>query len=109
MLGGMGIKHIPAILFNSEQNGIAERFNRKVMNAVRAALRTTVMSWEYWSWALMDATDKYNQLPHKATVKSPNEMWFNMKIPDLKNLNIFGQLGFTPMMNKAKRPTKYRD
>lgn len=62
------------------------------MNAVRAALKTVNMGWNYWSWALVDATDKYNQLPSRVTGKSLHELWFNEMKPKLSDLFIFGQL-----------------
>lgn len=37
-LADLNIEHISAIPYKSEENGIAERFNRTAMNAVRAAL-----------------------------------------------------------------------
>lgn len=79
------------------------------MNAVRAALGTTEMSWRYWTLALADATDKYNQLPHGRTEMSPHQAWFNVKAPNLKNLYIFGQFGFVPVMNKQEKQQKYRN
>lgn len=63
------IQHLPTVPQNSEENGVAERFNLTIMNAVRAALTTTHMTWDYWTWALADATEKYNQLPHASTGK----------------------------------------
>lgn len=58
MLGDKDIKHVPIVLRNSEQNGLAERFNGTIMNSVGAAIATSVMLWEYWTWALADEADK---------------------------------------------------
>lgn len=43
----MGTQHIPSISYHSEENGLAEMFNRTIMNAVRAALITSDLSWYY--------------------------------------------------------------
>lgn len=46
-LGDMNVLHIPAIPHNSEEDGIAKRFNKTAMNAVHAALIYAKMSWSY--------------------------------------------------------------
>lgn len=46
MLGDMDVQHVPIVLHNSEENGISERFNGTIINAVREALRMTRISWE---------------------------------------------------------------
>lgn len=93
-LGNLGIVHVPAIPYNLEKNGIDERFNRTIMNAVRTALLAANMSWEYWTWALQDAVTKYNQLLYKGTGQAPHELWFRDRKPNLKHLYMFGQVGF---------------
>lgn len=109
MLIDMNIEHIHAIAYNSEDNGIMERFNRTIMNAFRAALQTAHIEWNYWEWALSEATEKYNQLVHRSTGKSPQELWFQEEKPRLNDLHIFGQLRYTPYMSKAHRASKYKD
>ena len=108
LLADMDVEHVPIIAQNPEENGVAERFNLSIMNAVWEALRTAGMDWSYWTWALLDAVDKYNQLPHGATGNSPHETWFADKAPSLQHLYIFGQLGYVPVMAK-KQKQKHRD
>lgn len=102
MLGDMGIQHIPKIAHNPEENGIAERINSTIMNAVRTALDTACLDWTYWTYVLADVVDKYNQLPHSSTGKSPHQLWHNAN-PDLRTLFIFGQEGFVPIMSQPKK------
>lgn len=56
----------------------------------------------------MDATDKYNQLPHSATGHSPHKIWFEEGSPYFANLYIFGQLGYVPVINKSGRHVKHK-
>lgn len=110
MMGDMDIKSTPTIAYNSEENGNTERFNRIINNAVHPALKMANMPWEYyWSWALVDATDRYNQPPHIPTVKTPHEVWFKRNKPDLFQLHMFGQLCYNPIMRKGHRASKYKD
>lgn len=94
MLDTRDIKHVPIVAHNSEENGVAVWFNLTIMNAIRTALITTKMMCSYWSWALADATDKYNQLPHASTENSPHEACFDATQPHLSNLYELGQLGY---------------
>lgn len=102
ILGDMDIEHVPTVAYNPKENGIAERINLTLMNEVRAALETAKLSCHYWTFALAEVVDKYNQLPHSATGKSPHEAWFGTKA-DLRALYIFGQTGFVPIMVLPKR------
>lgn len=84
ILGDMDVQHVPIVPKNQEENGIAETYNGKIMNAVRAALSTAKMSWSYRPWALADANDKYNQLPHTGTGRTPQELWYAEDKPNLR-------------------------
>lgn len=58
MFGDMDIAHVPPIAYNPEENGIAERINDTLMNAIRAALDTALIDWTYWNYALAYVVDK---------------------------------------------------
>lgn len=106
MLGGMDIQHVPIVEHNPEENGLVESFNLTVMNAVRT-LSTAQKGWQYWIWALMDATGKYNQLPYRTIGVTPQQVWFQNNNLSLKNLFIFSQIGFVPFMDKKITKKKY--
>lgn len=50
LLGNMDIEEIPIIEKNTEKNGIAERFNKTIMNDVRTGLSTAKTEWTYRAW-----------------------------------------------------------
>lgn len=72
------------------------------MNALREALETVKLDFSYWTYALTDVVDKFNQLPHSEIGKSPKELWIEETMK-LKSLYIFGQHGFVPVMTQPKR------
>ena len=69
--------------YQPQQNGIAERFNRAIRNAVRSALMTAQLDHSYWPYALNDAVDKYNNIVHSATQKAPSQAIGKTDKPDL--------------------------
>lgn len=69
ILSDMGIQHIPVIPDNSKENVLAERFNRTVTNAVRAALVTAIMSWENCQCSLHG----HSQMPQINIISSPTK------------------------------------
>lgn len=69
----MDLQPVLIVSHDSEENGMAKWFNGNIMNAVQATLSTARISWQYWTWALEDTTDKYNPVPHKDTRSSPHQ------------------------------------
>lgn len=43
MLGDKGVKNVPIVPHNQEENGIDERYNGTIMNVVRAEIATSGM------------------------------------------------------------------
>lgn len=68
LTGNIDSENGPIIPHKRERNGVAETFNRTIMNSVRVSLRTAGMRWSHWTWTQADVTDKYNQLPQSATL-----------------------------------------
>lgn len=56
---------------NPEENGIAERLNRTLMNGVRCILETVKIGHEYWPYAIQEITFKHSLLAHSTTNLSP--------------------------------------
>eukprot|EP00171_Calliarthron_tuberculosum_P005367 IDg5367t1 len=76
-------------------NGIAERAIQKVNRAIRAALLQSKLPDSYWTWAALDAIDKFNALPRSNQPHLiPNEV---LPMPDDKAISSFlpfGTVGF---------------
>lgn len=76
--------------YTSEQNGVAERLNRTIMDKARAMMFDAGVDKCLWSEAVMAATYVTNRSPTlELKSKTPFEMWFGRK-PNISNLRIFG-------------------
>lgn len=62
ILNDFNIQHHPTTPYSAQENGIAERINQTVLNAIRAALFTADLPPAYWHYAMYDVVDKYNML-----------------------------------------------
>lgn len=87
--------------YTPEQNGVAERKNRTLMEAARCMLIDASMDNRYWAEAVNTANFLQNILPSTAIEKTPYELWYGRKA-SVDNLRIFGCEGYT-LIPKEKR------
>ena len=85
-----------------QENEIAERLNRTIMESVRALLHTAGLSDKYWEDAARDTIFKYNLMHHATINTSPYQLWYNAK-PILNRIFTFGQLGTIPIYAPKKK------
>lgn len=82
-----GMKSAP---YTPQQNVMAERMNRTIVEKVRCMLIDAKLSKKFWAEAVTTATFVINRIPCKGTgMKTPEELWTGKK-PDLSTLKIFG-------------------
>ena len=76
-----------------EQNGVAERFNRTIIESARSMLYHARLPLNFWAEAVNTAVFIRNRCPTVALSndKTPYECWFNRK-PDISHLRIFGSV-----------------
>ena len=85
-----GIVHERTVPKSPEQNGVAERMNRSLVEAVRTMLEDAHLSREFWAEALSTAVYLRNRCPTSAlTGKTPLEALTSVK-PNVSNLRTFG-------------------
>ncbi|KAG7564986.1 Integrase catalytic core [Arabidopsis suecica] len=72
-----------------QQNGVAERRNRTLMDMVRSMLSNSSLPLSLWIYALKTATYVLNRVPSKAVPKTPFELWTGRK-PSLRHLRVWG-------------------
>ncbi|RVW21903.1 Retrovirus-related Pol polyprotein from transposon TNT 1-94 [Vitis vinifera] len=73
----------------SQQNGVAERRNRTLLDMVRCMLSNSSLPEFLWGEALRTAAYILNQVPSKSVPKTPYELWSGKK-PSLHHFHVWG-------------------
>lgn len=83
-----GIKHECTVGYAPEQNGVAERKNRTLMEAARALLNGSNLPKNLWGEAVHHANYTFNRILKKGSLKTPYELIF--KKPPTFDFHEFG-------------------
>lgn len=86
-----GIQQQLTVPYSPQQNGVAERMNRTLMNHTRSMLLSKNLGKEFWAEALSTAVYVRNRvtsssLPPNTT---PHHLWFG-EAPNIYHLRVFG-------------------
>ena len=85
-----GILHQKTVPKTPEQNGVAERYNRTIVEAVRSMLSASGLSKQFWAEALSTAVYTRNRsISIVLGDKTPYEV-LNGRKPNVKHLRTFG-------------------
>ena len=91
-----------------QQNGVAERRNRTLMDMVRSMLSHSTLHVNLWMEALKTAAHILNRVPSKSVPNTPFELWTGKK-PTLNYLHVWGcpaeARAFNPNMRKLDPKT----
>lgn len=89
-----GIKRQLTAAYTPQQNGVAERKNRSVMNMVRCMLFGMKVPLRFWPEAVQYAVHILNRSPTTILGDvTPVEKWSNLK-PSVEHLRVFGCVAF---------------
>ena len=72
-----------------QQNGVAERRNRTLLDMVRSMMSYSTLPISFWGYALNTAMYLLNLGPSKTVPKTPVELW-NRRKPSMRHLHIWG-------------------
>jgi transposase InsO family protein len=72
-----------------DQNGVAERRNRTLLDMVRSMLSSSNLPKSLWTEALKTTVYILNRVPTKAVPKTPFELWKGWK-PSLRHMRVWG-------------------
>ena len=90
-LSSAGVEHQTTIPATPEQNGVAERFNRTLLDMARSMIHGAGLSKKFWGEATMSAN--YIRVRCSTTSvkdnKCPLELWTGIK-PSIQHLRVFG-------------------
>lgn len=86
-----GIQHQKSVVYSPQQNGVAERANRKLVEKAKCMLFDANLGKEYWAEAINMASYLLNISANAVLVTiTPEELWSNKKVDLSSDLKIFG-------------------
>jgi hypothetical protein len=103
-----GISRQKTTPYTPQQNGVAERMNRTLMEKARCMLSGVGIGQEFWAEAVGTACYLVNRSPSSALGdKTPQEVWTG-KEPSLTHLKVFGCDAYVhvPKENRSKLDKK---
>ena len=91
VLDQKGIEHKLTMPHSPEQNGVAERRNRTLLDKARALIHSAGLSHGFWEYALDTTVHTYNRTPSRTIGwRTPHELWTDGHIPDVSYFRVFG-------------------
>jgi transposase InsO family protein len=97
-----GIKRELTAPYTPEQNGVAERKNRTVVEMTRSMLQEKKLSNMFWGEGVATAVHILNLSPTKAVMgMTPYEAWSNRK-PSVSHLRVFGCVAYGLQMHNRE-------
>ena len=69
-----GISHQLTMSYTSQQDGVAERQNRTLLNMVRSMMAHADLPVSFWGDALLTTANILNRVPSKSVLKTPYEL-----------------------------------
>jgi hypothetical protein len=99
-LKSRGIQHELTIRYTPQQNGVAERMNRTLMERARCMLLGSKLEKCLWTEAILTAAYLVNRSPTSSLKDQvPAELWYGEK-PNLNKLKIFGCVAYLRLPNE---------
>jgi len=92
-LKGSGIIHETTAPYSPDQNGVAERANRTIMERVKAIIAEAKLDKRLWMEIADTVVYLKNRSPTTAVATTPYELWHGVK-PNLSHLRIIGSTAY---------------
>jgi Integrase core domain. len=97
-----GIQIQYTVTYSPQQNGVARKKNRSLLEMTRCMLIDSELHDKYWGEAVNTANYLQNRLPTRCRDITPYELWYSRK-PDIKHLQIFGCTAYVHIPKEQRR------
>ncbi|CAL9028169.1 unnamed protein product, partial [Prunus brigantina] len=98
-----GIKHQLTARYTPQQNGVAERKNRTIMDMVRCMLKLKNLPKYFWAEAVACAVYILNRSPSRSVNgRTPYEVWSGRK-PNIQHLRVFGCIAYSHVPDHIRK------
>ncbi|GMF28367.1 unnamed protein product [Phytophthora fragariaefolia] len=97
-----GIKHEKTVPYTPQQNGLAERMNRSLVEMARCMLYHEGIDKKWWAESVNTAAWIINRIPNSVNIKTPYKI-VNKAKPQLKHLKVFGSPGYAHIPDEKGR------
>lgn len=100
------IVHQTSVLCSPQQNGLAERMNRTLVEKASSMLHYNAVEPTWSAEAINCSADLINQLPSSAYRNVLYDRWTG-KLPDSSHLRVFGSKGFAQKSKESRSKLDY--
>ncbi|KAL8087732.1 hypothetical protein AgCh_037766 [Apium graveolens] len=98
-----GINHQLTTTYTPQQNGVAERKNRTILDMARSMVKAKHLPRTFWAEPVQCAVYLLNRCPTKSVRnKTPNEAWSGSK-PSVGHLRIFGCIAYAHIPDQKRK------
>ena len=95
VLDQKGIEHKLTMPGMPQQNGLAEQWNRTILDKAHMLIHGAGLSLGFWEYAVDTAVHTYNRTPTRTIGwHTPHELWNTGHIPDVSYFHVFGCKAF---------------
>ncbi|KAL4352077.1 hypothetical protein GQ457_06G007290 [Hibiscus cannabinus] len=102
-----GIRRPLTVPTSLQQNGVAERKNRTILNMARSMLKAKNMPKEFWAEAVSCVVYLSNRSPTKNVDNvTPQEAWSGRK-PSVRHIRVFGSIAYAHVPDQAQEEQSY--